>query len=66
MYFGSFEEIKLENVSNMSGNTSQSNQSKTSFLWINQISEDDNRKGAYKVDKNKPSRLISLAPSKGT
>ena len=31
------------------------------ILWINQISKDDNRKGAYKVDKNKPCKLISLA-----
>ena len=38
----------------MSGNTNML------IVWINQISKDDNRKGAYKVDKNKPYKLISL------
>ena len=47
----------FENFSNMSGNTSQSKQ----ILWINQISTDDYRKGAYKADKNKPCKSISLA-----
>ena len=31
------------------------------ILWINQISKDNNIKGEYKVDKNKPCKLISLA-----
>ena len=43
----------------MSDKTSQS-KAKRLILWINQISEDDGRKGAYKVDKKKPCKLISL------
>ena len=33
---------------------------KSLILWINHISKDDNRKGAYKVDKNKPSNILAL------
>ena len=32
------------------------------ILWINQISKDNYIKGEYKVNKNKPCKLISLAP----
>ena len=30
------------------------------ILWINQIIKDNDIKGEYKVDKNKPCKLISL------
>ena len=30
------------------------------ILWINQISKDDSRKGSYKVDKDKPCKMINL------
>ena len=33
------------------------------ILWINQIIKDNDIKGEYKVDKNKPCKLISLGPN---